>query len=81
MKKQKFVKLITAEWCGPCHMIKSMLDLRGHKVDIVDIDEAPELIKEFGIKSVPTLLIKQKNGEFELIKGSEDIIKAIESNK
>tara|TARA_R110002096_G_scaffold435317_1_gene660175 strand:- start:435 stop:611 length:177 start_codon:yes stop_codon:yes gene_type:complete len=58
-----------------------MLDLRGLKVDLVDIDEAPELIKEFGIKSVPTLLIKQKNGEFELIKGSEDIIKAIESNK
>jgi len=81
MKSQKFVKLITAEWCGPCHMIKNILDQKGLKVDIVDIDESTELIKEFGIKSVPTLLIKQSNGEFALIKGSEDIVEAIESNK
>jgi thioredoxin 1 len=81
MSKLKFIKLVTAEWCGPCHVIKNILARKGLKVDVIDLDESPELIKEFGIRSVPTLLIKQSNGEFELIQGSEDIIKAIESNK
>lgn len=75
------VKLFTAEWCGPCHMLKGMLDQKGLKVDIVDVDDEPELIKEFGVKSVPTLLIKRTKDDFELVKGFDEIIEAITANK
>lgn len=75
------IKLFTAAWCGPCHMLKSMLDKKSLKVDIIDIDDEPELIKEFGVKSVPTLLIKRSQDDFELVKGVDEIVEAIETNK
>tara|TARA_R110001606_G_scaffold349002_1_gene498761 strand:+ start:3898 stop:4134 length:237 start_codon:yes stop_codon:yes gene_type:complete len=75
------VKLFTAEWCGPCHMLKNILQQRGLKVDIVDIDEEAEIIRDFGVRSVPTLLIRRSKDDFELIKGFDEIVEAIETNK
>jgi thioredoxin 1 len=75
------IKLFTAEWCGPCHMLKSILDQKGLKVDTIDVDDEQELIKEFGVKSVPTLLIKRSKDDFELVKGFDEIVEAIETNK
>jgi thioredoxin 1 len=57
-----------AEWCGPCKMIAPSLDEisaeLGDKVKIakVNIDENPELAAQFGVRSIPTLMIF-KNGE------------------
>ena len=64
MSKLKFIKLITAEWCGPCHVIKNILARKGLKVDVIDLDESPELIKEFGIRSV---LLNQTNRNYTII--------------
>ncbi len=57
-----------AEWCGPCKMIGPSLEeisteLAG-KVKIVklNIDENPELAAQFGVRSIPTLMIF-KGGE------------------
>jgi len=75
------IKLFTAEWCGPCHMLKNMLEQKSLKVDMIDVDDEPELLKEFGVKSVPTLLIKRSKDDFELVKGFEEIVEAIETNK
>ena len=52
-----------AEWCGPCKMIAPALDEiaseMGGKVKIakVNIDENPELAAQFGVRSIPTLMI------------------------
>lgn len=75
------LRLVTAEWCGPCHMVKQMIERKGLKVSLVDMDENPELLREFGITSVPTLLIKESDGDFRLVKGTDDIISEIENNK
>ena len=75
------MKLFTAEWCGPCHMLKGMLDQRSLKVETVDIDEEPELVRELGVKSVPTLFVKRLKDDFELVKGFDEIVEAIETNK
>ncbi|AQS42263.1 MAG: Thioredoxin [Candidatus Tokpelaia hoelldobleri] len=57
-----------AEWCGPCKMIAPSLDeiaaeMAG-KVTIakLNIDENPELAAQFGVRSIPTLLLF-KDGE------------------
>ncbi|UUP17616.1 thioredoxin [Nitratireductor thuwali] len=57
-----------AEWCGPCKMIAPALEeisaeLGGKvKVAKLNIDENPELAAQFGVRSIPTLMIF-KNGE------------------
>ncbi|QKD00429.1 thioredoxin [Mesorhizobium loti] len=57
-----------AEWCGPCKMIAPALEdiatELGAKVKIakLNIDENPELAAEFGVRSIPTLMIF-KGGE------------------
>ena len=57
-----------AEWCGPCKAIAPVLEELGSELDgklkitKVNVDESPELAKEFGIRSIPTLLVF-KNGE------------------
>jgi len=57
-----------AEWCGPCKMIAPSLEEiateLGGKVKIakLNIDENPELAAQFGVRSIPTLMIF-KGGE------------------
>ena len=59
----------SATWCGPCRMlapvVESVSEKLGGKVNFynVDVDEAPELAAQFGINSVPCLVL-MKNGEF-----------------
>ena len=56
-----------AVWCGPCKMISPVVNLIAEenddiKVCKVDVDEEGELAQQFGIMSIPTLLVF-KNGE------------------
>lgn len=57
-----------ANWCGPCRMLSPILeDVQkdmGKKVKIykVDVDESENLARQFGIMSIPTILI-YKDGE------------------
>ena len=57
-----------AEWCGPCKMIGPIVkelanDYDGKAVIAkVNVDENPGTAAEFGIRSIPTLLIF-KDGE------------------
>ena len=57
-----------AEWCGPCKMIAPALDeiageLNGKvRIAKLNIDENPELAAQYGVRSIPTLMLF-KNGE------------------
>lgn len=60
-----------ATWCGPCGMQAKVLEKlqtsRRLNFDIVkvNVDEAPKLAMEYGIDSIPTLMIFKGN---ELVK-------------
>lgn len=51
-----------ATWCGPCRMIAPVLEeVAKERPDItvckVDVDEERELALEYGVSSIPTLLV------------------------
>lgn len=56
----------TAEWCGPCKMMKPVLEQlhrqMGDKVRIlkIDIDRSPAAAHTFAVQSVPTLILFQQ---------------------
>ena len=53
-----------ATWCGPCMMLSPIVEelAETHKVGKVNVDEEPELARQFGIVSIPTLILFE-NGE------------------
>jgi thioredoxin 1 len=72
---QKHFVEVGATWCQPCKVLKQILHtilqnnphLEKH-IHIADIDDSEELIKEFGISSVPTIFYIE-NGSLEIKQG------------
>lgn len=52
-----------ASWCGPCRMLSPIVDEIGAemegklKVGKVNVDEVPDLAREYGVMSIPTLVL------------------------
>lgn len=55
-----------AAWCGPCRMLGPVLEELSGEADFkivkVDVDAEPALAMQFGIESIPTLLVF-RNGQ------------------
>lgn len=50
-----------AEWCGPCKAMSPILDQIEDELDDViiekyDVEENEEIVEDYGIRSVPTLV-------------------------
>ena len=62
-----------AEWCGPCKAIAPILDdvatsFEGKvKICKLNVDESPEMSSQFGVMSIPTLILF-KDGNIEATK-------------
>lgn len=70
---ERFEELITsknlvlidffAEWCGPCKMMKPILEelkkMKGESIRVakVDVDKHQELANQYKIQSIPTLML------------------------
>ncbi|MBE5958385.1 MAG: thioredoxin [Lachnospiraceae bacterium] len=57
-----------AEWCGPCKMLKPMLDeVAAARDDVsivsVNIDDEDELSAKYGISSIPCLVLFENGSE------------------
>ena len=56
-----------ADWCGPCRMVAPILhEIAEERPDVIvakiNVDDEEELAMEFGVYSIPTLVV-MKNGE------------------
>lgn len=56
-----------APWCGPCRMVVPIIEeIAKERADIkvgkVNVDEQPELASQFGVMSIPTLVV-MKDGK------------------
>lgn len=56
-----------APWCGPCRMVGPVLEeIAAERPDVkvgkINVDEQPELARQFGVMSIPTLAV-MKDGK------------------
>ena len=68
LESEKTVLLdVYADWCGPCRMVSPIVDeiaeqCPQYTVGKVNVEEQPELARQFGVKSIPMLVV-MKDGE------------------
>lgn len=65
----------SAKWCGPCKGLAPVVEelskeLTSIQFVKVDTDENPEIIQQFGVQSVPTLVMVKDGQEVARIKGA-----------
>jgi len=64
-----------ADWCGPCRMLAPAFDRLAEKFGEqitfakVNVDEMPDVANQFGIRSIPTLLLLQNGNVLEKVVG------------
>lgn len=56
-----------ADWCGPCRMVSPLVDQIAEEhpeylVGKINVDNEPELAAQFGVMSIPKLVV-MKDGE------------------
>ena len=65
--------VFSAAWCGPCKAFKpTLLELEQDKLVYIDIDEMPEIRRDYEVRSVPTVILVDENGvELERLVGGQ----------
>lgn len=57
-----------ADWCGPCRMLKPILEelareISDYKIASINVDNEEELAQEYGISSIPCLIVFKNGSE------------------
>jgi thioredoxin-like negative regulator of GroEL len=55
----KKILYFSAAWCQPCKNFKPIMEQvsRELPVQFVDVDASPQLVAEYGVRSVPTIVL------------------------
>ncbi len=76
-KEEEFKELISKEnkvlvdffatWCGPCKMLAPVLEKANSDIKVikVDTDEFEDLSREYGVMSIPTLVLLENGKEIK----------------
>ncbi|MCC5610502.1 thioredoxin [Nostoc sp. CHAB 5834] len=65
-----------APWCGPCRMVAPVVDEISEqyegkiKVVKVNTDENPQVASQYGIRSIPTLMIFKDGAKVDMVVGA-----------
>lgn len=68
-----------ADWCGPCKMLSPIMDevSKDNAVYKVNVDEESELASEYGVMSIPCVILFKDGKEHSRsigLKSKEDIL-------
>ena len=76
-----------AEWCVPCHMVSPVVEEiareKGEELAVakINVDDNPEITKQFGVMSIPTLILFKGGEEKARVvgaRGKDAILREIE---
>ena len=64
-----------APWCGPCRMVVPLVEaIAEERPDVlvgkVNVDENPDLASQFGVMTIPTLVVMQDGQELQRSTGA-----------
>ena len=66
-----------ADWCAPCHQVAPIVDelARSYAGEVavykVDVDQEPELAREYEIRSIPTFLFVRDGEVVDRLSGAQ----------
>jgi thiol-disulfide isomerase/thioredoxin len=71
----RHILYFTAEWCNPCQRTKPIAEeLHSEGIinfEFVDADSRIDMVKEFGIKSIPTYILLKDGKEVDRMNGAK----------
>ena len=61
----KQIIFFSASWCNPCKSFKPVMERLSQELPIrfVDVDAEPQLVAEYGIRNVPSVVVTQDGRE------------------
>lgn len=85
VREHKGLSLIDfyADWCGPCRMVMPIVeDIASEREDLlvvkVNVDDNQDLAREFGVFSIPTLVVMKDGKEIARSTGAKPKEKILE---
>ena len=65
--KERVLVDFYATWCGPCKMLSPLLENISKEIKIVkvDVDKNEDLAREYGIMSIPCIILFEKGKEIK----------------
>ena len=71
----KRILRFTASWCGPCQGLALNLETASLNlpIEVIDIDIHNDIAQEYGVRSVPTLVMLDENTEVKRLIGSRSV--------
>ena len=66
-----------ADWCGPCRMVLPLVDeIAAERDDLlvgkINVNDNPELAREFGVISIPTLIVMKDGRIINRVSGARN---------
>jgi thioredoxin 1 len=70
------IKKFSAEWCGPCRMVKTTFnevksEVKGVSFTDIDVDSNQEEAQKYGVRSIPLVVIEKDGVVMQRIQGSQ----------